>query len=759
MIPASERRDLALHHAAAWGAALLALAAWWHGWTITLAGQEWRLRIWPGHLLIESVQAITFALGGLTLGGSWWWTVARGRGLPGLLSSLALFTAGCGALSGMLSQTEGAIAAAAVILSGTVGAVLFRRPRPESMKSWCLAPRPWNAAFFVFFVLLNTVSDSLMAGSAPPGWLAATGFFTARLLTQLVLASVLWLALHLGARWWPRGAGWLGWGAVALAPLLVLADIALRLAWTKDLHHLCAEIENGGRVDMLKVRDATGIGVSPAQVGLLALIVLAAPAWYLATRWLSHRRGWRVSGMKLGALALTAWVLLMVVNVAGMAWQSREWRHWESRAGVLHITPFAPPRGMVTFEVQFADPLPSPAIPTLPEKPDVFLFIVETLRDDAIVPEHAPFLARWKAEECQPLGDTRAASNATHLSWFSILHGRLPCYYAEASRVTATAPLLSLLHSAGYALEVRSSGNFDYEQMNTSNFGDGSLLRVMEHTPEGHAEYHLPKPERERRLFQQLRDSVYNTPPGGVLRLTTVDTAHYPYKWHADWQPPYDDFEQNPIWPLRPTPEEVERVRRRYWNSVSWGDHLLGEFITWLKAQGRYDRSLIVVTGDHGEEFKEHGSWFHCSALNKEQTRVPLLIKWPAGLGRGPALTDASHLDLLPSILDAAGVPENAWRALPGKSLRRTEPLTSIVNTCYNSQNGEALLWRRDGWEAAFSWSAAWALAAPGRLWLERLEGPDGPVTCASPAEYEQELRRRFPDAFARLFTECRRAE
>ena len=45
-----------------------------------------------------------------------------------------------------------------------------------------------------------------------------------------------------------------------------------------------------------------------------------------------------------------------------------------------------------------------------------------------------------------------------------------------------------------------------------------------------------------------------------------------------------------------------------------------------------YDRALIVVTADHGEAFGEHGSWFrHGATLHEESTRVPLLIKLPAG--------------------------------------------------------------------------------------------------------------------------------
>jgi len=751
-------KDTLLHHAAAWGAALCLLAGLWHRWMIPAGGREWPLRIWPGHLLIDALEVAVFTLAGLTAGGWWWWAAGWRRGAAGAAGALLLAAAGAGALSGWLTPGFVFSVLGLWLAWGMGGAVFFRRQRPEKLAAWCLDHRPWNVVFFCSFVILNTVSDVLMAGSAPPGWLAAAGFVAGRFLTQLVLASVLWLLLLLGSRWWPRGAGWVGWTAVAFAPLAVAADMALRLMWTKSLHHLCAEIENNGRVDFVKIREAGGVDVTTGQLVFISACILAAPAWFCLCAWISRRGGWRISGARLGAAALAAWIALMALHLVESLSKPGEWRHWESRTAMLQLTPFSPPPGLVTFRVTPANHVWSGPAPAA-RRPDIFFFIVETMRADAIHPERTPFLARWKEEECQPLTETRASSNATHLSWFSLLHGRLPYFFEEVRTVPAPAPLLSLLHATGYAVEVRSGGNFDYCEMLTSNFGDGALTRIMEHVPEGHPDRALPMTEREKRLMQRLRDAVTQSQPGGVLWLTTIDSSHYPYKWHEQWTPPYANFEVNPIFPVRPTPEEITRVQQRYWNSVAWGDHLMAEFVAFLKASDRYDDAMIILTGDHGEEFKEHGSWFHCSALNPAQTRVPILIKWPASLGRGPALTDACHLDLVPSILDAAGIPEIVWQSMPGRSLRREGSATSIITTCYNSQNGEAMVWCRDGWEAAFSWSSPWVLAPPETLWLERLDGPQGSVKCANPAEYEAELRRHFPDAFARVFAQCERAE
>lgn len=754
------RSETLLHHASAWGAAMCALAGLWHGWTIPWGGREWAMRIWPGHLLIEVLQVVVFTLAGLVLGGWWWWAAAWRRGAAGIAGSLGLLALGISAVAGWLPQRLVCLAALVWILWGVAANLFYRQPRPQRLKSWFSEHRNWNGLFFIVFVLLNTVSDVFMSASAPPGWLALTGFVAGRLLTQLVVACIIWCLLLLGERWWPRGTGWVGWGALVLTPLLVVADMRLRLMWTKSLYRLCTELETGGELNVLKIVEGAGIQITTTHWVLLGLCVLMAPAWYFVSRWISERRGFRISGARLSALALTAWVMLMLLNVVESALKSREWRNWESREASLQLTPFAPPRGVAIFEVEAANPqAPEKAPAPVKRRPDIFLFVVETMRADVIDPARTPHLARFK-EECQPLGETRSGSNSTHLSWFSILHGRLPYYFEDTSRITAPAPLLSLMHGAGYQLEVRSAGNFDYCAMLTSNFGDGSLMRVMEHVPVGHAERPLTTPEREKLMMRRLKESVEKNSSGsGTLWLTAIDSAHYPYNWPADWKPPYDDYEHDPVFPVIASPEEVARIRRRYWNAISWGDHLFGEFIEWLKSQRRYEDALIIVTGDHGEEFKEHGSWFHCSALNTQQTRVPILIKWPADMGRGPALADASHLDLMPTILDAVGLPEDTWQGMPGRSLKREGPATSIVTTCYQSQNGETMVWRREGWEAAFSWSSPWVLAPPRRMWLERLEGPDGKVTFDSSAEYVEELHRRFPDAAARVFKSWRHVE
>ena len=65
--------------------------------------------------------------------------------------------------------------------------------------------------------------------------------------------------------------------------------------------------------------------------------------------------------------------------------------------------------------------------------------------------------------------------------------------------------------------------------------------------------------------------------------------------------------------------------------------------------------TIVVVTGDHGEELLEHGRWGHGSAFVDEQIHVPLVMRIPGQSAR-VIETVTSHLDIVPSLLPAFGV-------------------------------------------------------------------------------------------------------
>lgn len=94
-----------------------------------------------------------------------------------------------------------------------------------------------------------------------------------------------------------------------------------------------------------------------------------------------------------------------------------------------------------------------------------------------------------------------------------------------------------------------------------------------------------------------------------------------------------------------------QRRLAKYNSQIARTDRAIGDFLEGLKRQDKYDNSLIIICGDHGEEFLEHGRYGHQYTLYPEVVNVPLLVKAP-GQRVGKVIDGRFPLiDLFPSIL------------------------------------------------------------------------------------------------------------
>ncbi|MCG6950159.1 MAG: sulfatase [Acidobacteria bacterium] len=113
--------------------------------------------------------------------------------------------------------------------------------------------------------------------------------------------------------------------------------------------------------------------------------------------------------------------------------------------------------------------------------------------------------------------------------------------------------------------------------------------------------------------------------------------------------------------------QDAEILRYTYDEGVRYLDGALGQLFDTLRASGVWEQMLVVVTSDHGEAFGERGEFGH-NTVHEEVVRVPLIIKWPYGAGRGEIHTDLrSAIDVAPTLLEYAGLSADG---LPGQDLR-----------------------------------------------------------------------------------------
>lgn len=161
--------------------------------------------------------------------------------------------------------------------------------------------------------------------------------------------------------------------------------------------------------------------------------------------------------------------------------------------------------------------------------------------------------------------------------------------------------------------------------------------------------------------------------------------AHRPYGAHGG-KTTYNDFERPEIGDtekyyrldeakrerLGLTPEEVQYIEDRYDGGLARLDAQVGALLDGLRAAGRLDDTIIVITADHGEVFAEYevDEWFsHDPWLTDENLHVPLFLRLPDGKYAGTHCDQlVEGVDVLPTLCELAGV-DTGLAQISGRSM------------------------------------------------------------------------------------------
>ena len=326
--------------------------------------------------------------------------------------------------------------------------------------------------------------------------------------------------------------------------------------------------------------------------------------------------------------------------------------------------------------------LPAPApVATLPPGTPVLLISIETLREDHLsrsgyARETTPFLDRFASEgvyfsSCYAQSSWTLPSMLTLISSlsppvFGVRDGVAPVPRADDEPVSETpamrleifaqahTTLAEVLRERGYRTAgVSTSGHLIERQGFTQGFESFNETDCMW----GTADCCLPR----------VREVIEG---GGLDSL---------FVWVHVFDPHFDKHGRPPLYQPPAGYEtlfgagdggnQVAAVIANYDRKLRYTDDRLRDFFAGLAADGLLDRFLVVITGDHGEEFNEKGRWGHSKALTNTLIHVPLIMRLPGGQGAGRVVTDVvRHLDVMPTILDLLGIPAPA--AAEGVSLK-----------------------------------------------------------------------------------------
>jgi arylsulfatase A-like enzyme len=333
---------------------------------------------------------------------------------------------------------------------------------------------------------------------------------------------------------------------------------------------------------------------------------------------------------------------------------------------------------------------PAAAPPAVPSrsapagKPNLLLVMVDTLRADHL-PAYGYGRGRTPAIDALAAGGVRFVNAFAQASWtrpsvatmlsglYPSSHGAVHKADALPDRVETLAELLRAAgyHTVGFANNVNVTAAFNFDQgYDEYHYLAPSLFFWADEAAAKLALYNVLRLARERFLVRRIWVEHYYQPAEVVTRTVRgwLDRAPLPEPFFlfVHYMDPHDPYFAHPydgegyarVANPSPPPGVAERYRQLYDGEISYFDEHLGALFGELRTRELFARTLIVLTADHGEEFHEHGGWWHGTTLYDEQLRVPLIVK-PAGPARGARVVDsfATHLDVAPTMLTAAGLP------------------------------------------------------------------------------------------------------
>jgi membrane-anchored protein YejM (alkaline phosphatase superfamily) len=280
---------------------------------------------------------------------------------------------------------------------------------------------------------------------------------------------------------------------------------------------------------------------------------------------------------------------------------------------------------------------------------DIVWLVSESWRADMLDPAIMPATCAFAAQAL----DFRhhfSGGNGTRMGMFSMFYGLYGSYWFPFLAENRAPVLMDVLREGGWDIEAFTSARFSFPEMDETVFAGVPPERLHEGNPD------LQGWENDRLNVDKLLAAIDSHPPGQpFFAFMFFESPHARYYF-----PPESVIAEPYLEELNYATVDLERdmplIKNRYINACHHLDSQFARVIEHLRETGRLEHTVVVLTGDHGEEFMETGRWGHHSDFSDAQTRTPLVL-WIPGQAARQVTDRTSHLDIAPTLLTLLGVP------------------------------------------------------------------------------------------------------
>lgn len=306
-------------------------------------------------------------------------------------------------------------------------------------------------------------------------------------------------------------------------------------------------------------------------------------------------------------------------------------------------------------------------VPSAPQKPDVLVYLIDTVRQDHLSAYHYPLKTTPNIEDfardATTFRNLTPMSSWTRPSVASLLTGTMDYthhVFGAEDRLRAGLPSLAkALEQDG-----RQTCALITNPAVSSSFGIGASFQ-WEHDL-WQLDF-IPGWEEDQHAVDRALDFIADAHGQPFFLYLHVMAPHREYNAKEE----YADLFMPDKFVGTASQVRIQKDLALYDAEIRYSDDQFARVIAALKDAGRYDNALIVLLSDHGEQFMEHGHMAHSHSLHREEVTVPCFIKLPRNWRvETPIRYTVQMADIAPTILDALGL-----KPAPGMEGRSLMPL------------------------------------------------------------------------------------
>jgi uncharacterized protein len=543
---------------------------------------------------------------------------------------------------------------------------------------------------FVALVVSRELAVLALTGATALG-VVAVGCAWLATLVSLVVAPLVLTSLPLLAL--PRR--WLlvvvMVGVFGLWQVLLLGDVVIYQLFRMHYNLMVWDlITTPAGADSLTLGRGTIISSILAIIGIM--VAEAVIAWLTlrpaATRFVSKR--WLLSALAAVILVVVAdKVVYAVGDLANRTDITRIERYFPLYQRVT-IRRFAFHRGWVgpredgavlrVGESGLNYPRAEIPLPAEPKRLNIVVLAIEGCRSDMLTPAVMPNLHAFA--QTHTWGRNHfSGGNATRFGIFSLFYGIHAAYWQQVLAERHGPYLFTALKGLGYDLTIQSCTDLNFPEFRKTAFVDVQSA-ITDQWPE------IPRVERDRAMTDNLLRTISTAGDRPFFAFGFYDASHSSYIYppeHEVFTPV--QLEQSIDFieiAGHSTVENLRPLANRYRNALHYVDAQVARVLSELERRGLLDRTMVFITGDHGQEFGELGYYGHNGSFNRYQTQTAFVAHIP-GLAPGPIERFTSHIDVVPTILANLGVSAPISDYAQGQRLDRPSDRDHVVTVGWDS--------------------------------------------------------------------------